>query len=57
MNTRGGVLKDVLGFEKHFEVLGLRFKGQVLDFGLEASSPQKLPCPRLEDSFEPLKFC
>ena len=25
----------------HFEVLGL---------GLEASSPQKLPCPRLEDS-------
>ena len=33
----------------HFEVLGL---------GLEASSPRKLPCPRLEDSiiFEPLKF-
>ena len=32
---------------KHFEVLGL-----------EASSPRKLPCPRLEDStiFEPLKF-
>ena len=25
----------------HFEVLGL---------GLEASSPRKLPCPRLEDS-------
>ena len=39
----------------HFEVLGL--EGQVL--GLEASSPQKLPCPRLEDStfFELLKFC
>ena len=33
----------------HFEVLGL---------GLEASSSQKLPCLRLEDStiFEPLKF-
>ena len=33
----------------HFEVLSL---------GLEASSPRKLPCPRLEDStiFEPLKF-
>ena len=33
----------------HFEVLGL---------GLEASSPQKLACPRLEDStiFELLKF-
>ena len=33
----------------HFEVLGL---------GLEASSPRKLPCPRLEDStiFEPLEF-
>ena len=31
----------------HFEVLGI-----------EASSPRKLPCPRLEDSaiFEPLKF-
>ena len=33
----------------HFEVFSL---------GLEASSPWKLPCPRLEDStiFEPLKF-
>ena len=32
----------------HFEVLGL-----------EASSPQKLPCPRLKEStiFEVLKFC
>ena len=30
------------------EVLGL--EGQVLGFGLEASSPQKLPCPQLEDS-------
>ena len=38
-----------LASRTHFEVLGL---------GLEASSPQKLPCPRLEDStiFEPLKF-
>ena len=34
----------------HFEVLGLGLglEGQVL--GLKASSPQKLPCPRLEDS-------
>ena len=35
---------------KHFQVLGL---------GLEASSPRKLPCPRLEDSiiFLMLKIC
>ena len=32
----------------HFEVLGL--EGQVLGLGLEASSPQKLACPRLQDS-------
>ena len=32
----------------HFEVLGL--EGQVLGLGLEASSPRKLACPRLEDS-------
>ena len=32
----------------HFEVLGLGLEGQVL--GLEASSPRKLACPRLEDS-------
>ena len=34
----------------HFEVLGL--EGQVLSLGLglEASSPRKLACPRLEDS-------
>ena len=31
-----------------FEVLGL--EGQVLGLGLEASSPRKLACPRLEDS-------
>ena len=31
-----------------FEVLGLGLEGQVL--GLEASSPRKLACPRLEDS-------
>ena len=46
----------------HFEVLGLGLEGQVLGLGLEASSPQKLACPRLEDStsavvFESLKFC
>ena len=38
----------------HFQVLGLGLglEGQVLDLGLglEASSPRKLPCPRLEDS-------
>ena len=32
----------------HFEVLGLGLQVQVL--GLEASSPRKLACPRLEDS-------
>ena len=39
-----------LASRTHFEVLGL---------GLEASSPRKLPCPRLQDStiFEQLKFC
>ena len=42
--NRGGVL------ETHFEVLGLGFEGQVLGLGLEASSPRKLACPRLEDS-------
>ena len=35
-----------LASRTHFEVLGL--EGQVL--GLEASSPRKLACPRLEDS-------
>ena len=36
----------------HFEVLGLSLglEGQVLGLGLEASSPRKLACPRLEDS-------
>ena len=34
----------------HFEVLGLGLEGQVLGVGLEASSSQKLTCPRLEDS-------
>ena len=38
----------------HFEVLGLGLglESQVLglSLGLEASSPRKLPCPRLEDS-------
>ena len=33
-----------------FEVLGLGLEGQVLGLGLEASSPWKLACPRLEDS-------
>ena len=36
----------------------LASKPEVLGLGLEASSPLKLPCPRLEDStiFEQLKF-
>ena len=33
-----------------FKVLGLGLEGQVLGLGLEASSPRKLACPRLEDS-------
>ena len=37
---------EVESSRTHFEVLGL--EGQVL--GLEASSPRKLACPRLEDS-------
>ena len=32
----------------HLTVLGFGFEGQAL--GFEASSPQKLTCPRLEDS-------
>ena len=43
----------------HLEVLGLGLEGQVLGLGLEASSPRKLACPRLEDSaiFWIVKFC
>ena len=42
-------LSEVESSRTHFEVFGL---------GLEASSPRKLPCPRLEDStiFDLLKF-
>ena len=41
---------EVESSRTHFEVLGLDLglEGQVL--GLKASSPRKLPCPRLEDS-------
>ena len=39
-----------LASRTHFEVLGLGLEGQVLGLGLEASSPRKLPCPRLEDN-------
>ena len=48
-----------LASRTHFEVLGLGLEGQVLGLGLEASSPRKLACPRLEDStiFWMLKFC
>ena len=43
-------LKTFLASRTHFEVLGLGLEGQVLGLGIEASSPQKLPCPRPEDS-------
>ena len=39
-----------LASRTHFEVLGLGLEGQALGLGLEASSPRKLACPRLEDS-------
>ena len=41
-------LRTSLASRTDFEVLGLGLEGQVL--GLEASSPRKLACPRLEDS-------
>ena len=41
-------VSDVESSRTHFEVLGL--EGQVLGLGLEASSPRKLACSRLEDS-------
>ena len=51
VSCRGGVLEDVLASKVlDFEVLDLGLKGQVLGLGLEASSPRKWPCPRLEDS-------
>ena len=45
-------LTEVESSRTHFEVLGLGLglEGQVLGLGLEASSPRKLACPRLEDS-------
>ena len=41
-----------LASRTHFEVVGLGLEGQVLGVGLgfEASSSQKLPCPRLKNS-------
>ena len=52
------LLLEVESSRTHFEVLGLGLEGQVLGLGLEASSTQKLACPRLEDStiFILLKF-
>ena len=43
----------------HFDVVGLGLESHVLGLGLEASSPRKLTCPRLEDStnFRLLKVC
>ena len=43
-------MAEVESSKTHFVVLGLGLEGQVLGFGLEASSPRKLACPRLEDS-------
>ena len=45
-------LAEVESSRTHFDVLGLSLglEGQVLGLGLEASSPRKFPCPRLEDS-------
>ena len=39
-----------LASRTHFEVFGLGLEDQVLGLGLGPLSPQKLPCPRLEDS-------
>ena len=56
LTTHAGHMKfsgwatEVESSRTHFEVLGLGLKSQVLGLGLEASSPQKLACPRLEDS-------
>ena len=44
------LLPEVESSRTHFEVLGLGLEDQVLGPGLKASSPRKLPCPRLEDS-------
>ena len=50
MSTSTQYLTEVESSRTHFEVLGLGLEGQVLGLGLEASSPRKLACPRLEDS-------
>ena len=51
-STSMHLLPEVESSRTHFEVLGLGLEGQVLGLGLglEASSPRKLACPRLEDS-------
>ena len=62
-SSRGHILKSLAEVESSrtslasrtssrtdFEVLGLGLEGQVLGLGLEASSPRKLACSRLEDS-------
>ena len=48
--VRSIVLEDVLGLEDTFWSPWPWSRSQVLSIGLEASSPRKLPCPRLEDS-------
>ena len=52
-------LAEVKSSRTHFEVLGLGLEGQVLGLGLEALSPRKLACPRLEKALflELLKVC
>ena len=41
--------RTFLSSRTHFDVLGLGLEGQVFGLGLEALSPRKLPCPRLDD--------
>ena len=55
MNTRGGVHEDVIWPQGRprghiLKSLALASRPQVLDLGLETSSPQKLSRPRLENS-------
>ena len=51
-------IPEMAAREHILKSLALTSKPQVLGLGFEALGPQKLPCPRLEDStfFEPLKF-
>ena len=61
MESSRTFLASRMSSRTHFEVLSLGLERQVLGLGLKASSSQKLPCSRLEDSlhyfFEWLKVC